>query len=33
MDRELLEAELVYSIVGAFFAVYDYDGYGLSERV
>ena len=28
-----LEAELVHSIVGGFFDVYNYFGYGLSERV
>jgi len=33
MKSELLEAELVSSIVGGFFAVYKYYGYGLSERV
>jgi GxxExxY protein len=33
MQRDLLEAERVHSIVGAFFAVYNYYGYGLSERV
>jgi|SRR6476620_8832334 len=33
MKSEVLEAELVSSIVGGFFAVYKYYGYGLSERV
>src|SRR5436309_27466 len=33
MQGELIEAELVHSIVGAFFIVYNYFGYGLSERV
>jgi len=33
MVGELLEAERVYSIVGAFCAVYNYYGYGLSEAV
>ena len=33
MRGELLEAERVHSIVGGFFAVYNYYGYGLSERV
>jgi GxxExxY protein len=33
MRGELLEAELVRSIVGGFFDVYNYYGYGLSERV
>jgi GxxExxY protein len=33
MQGELLEAELVRSIVGGFFDVYNYFGYGLSERV
>ena len=33
MQGELLEAERVHSIVGAFFVVYNYYGYGLSERV
>ena len=33
MQGELLEAERVHSIVGAFLAVYNYFGYGLSERV
>lgn len=33
MQHELLEAERVHSIVGGFFAVYNYYGYGLSERV
>lgn len=33
MNGDLLEAELVRSIVGGFFDVYNYFGYGLSERV
>ena len=33
MRGELLEAECVQSIVGAFYAVYNYYGYGLSEAV
>ncbi len=33
MRGELLEAERVGSIVGAFFEVYNYFGYGLSEAV
>ena len=33
MRGELLEAERVHSIVGGFFAVYNYYGYGLSEAV
>lgn len=33
MRGETLEAELVHSIVGGFLAVYNYFGYGLSERV
>lgn len=33
MKGELLEAELTQAIVGAFFDVYNYFGYGLSERV
>jgi GxxExxY protein len=33
MPSELLEAEHVHSIVGGFLAVYNYFGYGLSERV
>lgn len=33
MHRELLEAERVQSIVGAFYAVYKYYGYGLNEAV
>jgi GxxExxY protein len=33
MRGELLEAGRVQSIVGGFFAVYNYFGYGLSERV
>ena len=33
MRGELLEAERVHSIVGGFFAVYNYYGYGPSERV
>ena len=33
MQGELLEAERVHSIVGGFFAVYNYYGYGLSEGV
>jgi hypothetical protein len=33
MRGELLEAERVQSIVGAFFTVYNYYGYGLSESV
>jgi GxxExxY protein len=32
MRGELLEAELVRSIVGGFFEVHNYFGYGLSER-
>ena len=31
--RELLEAERVQSIVGAFFDVYNYFGYGVSESI
>jgi GxxExxY protein len=33
MRGELLEAKRVHSIVGGFFAVYNYYGYGLSELV
>ncbi len=33
MRGELLEAQRVYAIVGAFYAVYNYYGYGLSESV
>jgi GxxExxY protein len=33
MRGELLEAERVHSLVGGFFAVYTYFGYGLKERV
>jgi GxxExxY protein len=33
MQGELLEADRVRSIVGGFFDVYNYYGYGLSERV
>ena len=33
MNGELLEAERVHSIVGAFFTVYNYYGYGLSEAI
>ena len=33
MQGELLEAHRVYSIVGAFYTVYNYYGYGLSESV
>ena len=33
MRGELLEAHRVYSIVGAFYTVYNYYGYGLSESV
>lgn len=33
MESALLEAELSHSIVGAFLAVYNYFGYGLSERI
>src|SRR5438105_4860629 len=33
MRGELLEAERVHSIVGGFFDVYNYYGYGLSEAV
>lgn len=33
MRGELLEAERVHSIVGAFFTVYRYFGYGLSESI
>jgi GxxExxY protein len=33
MRGELLEAELVHDIVGAFLTVYNYFGYGLSEGV
>ena len=33
MEGELLEAERVRSLVGGFFDVYNYYGYGLSERV
>jgi GxxExxY protein len=33
MKGELLEAERVHSIVGAFFKVYNYYGYGLSEAI
>lgn len=33
MPSELLEAERVHSIVGGFFDVYKYFGYGLNERV
>ena len=33
MRGELFEAERVHSIVGGFLAVYNYFGYGLSERV
>ena len=33
MRGELLEAERVHSIVGAFFTVYNYYGYGLGEAI
>ena len=33
MRGELIEAELVRSVVGAFYEVHNYFGYGLSERV
>src|SRR5205814_10355737 len=33
MRTDLLEAGRVHSIVGGFFAVYNYFGYGLSESV
>ena len=33
MRRDLLEAELVHDIVGAFFKVYNYFGPGLPERI
>jgi GxxExxY protein len=33
MQTPVLEAERVHSIVGAFFAVYNYFGYGLAESV
>jgi GxxExxY protein len=33
MRGELLEAERVQSIVGGFFVVYNYYGYGLSESI
>jgi len=33
MQSEILEAERVHSIVGGFLTVYNYFGYGLSERV
>jgi GxxExxY protein len=33
MNPDLLEGDRVYSIFGAFFAVYNYYGYGLSESV
>jgi GxxExxY protein len=33
MQRELLEAERIESIVASFFTVYNYYGYGLSERI
>lgn len=33
MRGDLLEAKRVHSIIGAFWAVYNYFGYGLSERV
>jgi GxxExxY protein len=33
MKGELLEAERVHSIVGAFFQVYNYYGFGLSEAI
>jgi GxxExxY protein len=33
MDSKLLAADLTHSIVGAFFAVYNYYGYGLVESV
>jgi GxxExxY protein len=33
MQGELLEAERVHSIIGAFFKVYNYYGYGLSEAI
>jgi GxxExxY protein len=33
MRGELLEAERVHSIVGGFFKVYNYYGYGLSEPI
>jgi len=33
MRADLLEAERVHSIVGAFFTVYNYYGYGLSEGI
>jgi GxxExxY protein len=33
MQHALLEAERVHSIVGSFFDVYNYYGYGLGERI
>jgi GxxExxY protein len=33
MNSELLHADRVHSIVGCFFDVYNYFGYGLTERV
>jgi GxxExxY protein len=33
MDSKLLAADLTHSVVGAFFAVYNYYGYGLVESV
>ena len=33
MKGELLEADRVHSIIGAFFKVYNYYGYGLSEAI
>jgi GxxExxY protein len=33
MPSELLEADRVHSIVGAFFTIYNYYGYGLSESI
>jgi PD-(D/E)XK nuclease superfamily len=33
MRGELLEAERVHSIVGAFFKVYNYYGFGLNESI
>ena len=33
MDAELLERDRVQSIVGGFYAVYNYYGYGLNEAV
>src|ERR1044072_5356725 len=32
-DEDLIEADLVYSIVGAFYDVYNYYGFGLLENV